>query len=592
MSARAAPIRALLQHPRIARWAAVLGLLLTLPALAGGFQLDDHIHRLMLGHGPPEASVPVGRLDLFRFASGAPVAMRDLMRRGAFPYWTLPELRISFLRPLTALTHLLDDALWPERAALMHAQSLLWYALLVLCAGRLYQRLFALGGGGRLAAGLATVCYAVDQSHGWPASWLAQRNGLLAALCAVLCLDCHARWRGEGWRLGAWLAPLWLGVGLLCGEAAVGAVAYLFAFAIVLDPAPYPAWRRLVWTLWPYLLCLLPWRVLYQRLGHGTYGSGFYLDPGREPLLFLRALPARWAVLLGGQLGGLPIDLYTLALPLRGLMLGGAALVLVWLLWASRSLWRRPLCRFLALGAALSVLPCCATAPADRLLLLGGLGGLGLSAELIIAAWEDGAPRRLRGLAAYLLVMHGVLSPLLLPLRSLQPLVGSTPIRRAVARLPPEGAVDRPLVLVNAPEELLVKTLRNQVALEGRPVPALRLLGASLTPVEVERTGAHTLVLRSEGYLQGELAQMQRGPGHPLPLGQAIDLGDWSVTPLALAADGRPREILVWFREALDDPRLRWMVWDGRGLVPFVLPAVGGRVTLSALDVKALLLGP
>ncbi len=204
-------------------------------------------------------------------------------------------------------------------AWLMHAQSLLWYALLVLCATRLYRRLFALpdpdtGDAAQAppwpawAAGLAAVLYAVDDAHGVPAAWLVHRNGVVAATFALLTLACHLRWRCDGWRPGAVLAPLALGAGLLVGEAALGAAAYLFAFALLLDPLTRQPWapRRRLLTLWAYAGCVVLWRLVHQRLGGGAFGSGAYLDPVREPLTFAAATAQRTPLLLAGQLGRPP----------------------------------------------------------------------------------------------------------------------------------------------------------------------------------------------------------------------------------------------------------------------------------------------
>lgn len=56
---------------------------------------------------------------------------------------------------------------------------------------------------------------------------------------------------------------------------------------------------------------MLLWRLVYQHLGCGAYGSGAYLDPVREPLTFVRAALRRAPLLLAGQLGGAPPDLPT-----------------------------------------------------------------------------------------------------------------------------------------------------------------------------------------------------------------------------------------------------------------------------------------
>ena len=57
----------------------------------------------------------------------------------------------------------------------------------------------------------------------------------IALTLAIPVLLLHDRWRREGWRPGAWLGPLVLGVALLAGESALAIGAYLAAYALHLD---------------------------------------------------------------------------------------------------------------------------------------------------------------------------------------------------------------------------------------------------------------------------------------------------------------------------------------------------------------------
>ena len=115
------------------------------------------------------------------------------MDLGIFPWWTDPLIKAEFLQPLTVATHRLDYRLWPDSAVLMHAHSLLWCAALVAATAVLYRRLM----GPTPAAGVAALLFAVDDAHGGPAGWIANRNALVAATFGVLALLAHdARRRG------------------------------------------------------------------------------------------------------------------------------------------------------------------------------------------------------------------------------------------------------------------------------------------------------------------------------------------------------------------------------------------------------------
>src|SRR5262249_13600395 len=153
--------------------------------------------------------------NAFVFMDGQAAHGLARMQSGAYPWWTLPEGQVAFWRPLSALTHWIDFALWPDAPQVMHGQSLLWLGLLGAAAAALYRRIGANAGG---AAALAGVLYAVDHTHGFAAAWVSNRNILLAALFGVLALGAHTRWRRQGWRPGALLGPLLLLLALLSAE--------------------------------------------------------------------------------------------------------------------------------------------------------------------------------------------------------------------------------------------------------------------------------------------------------------------------------------------------------------------------------------
>jgi hypothetical protein len=503
----------------------------------------------------------------------------------------------------------------------MHAHSLLWFAALLAAAGALYRRLSA----SAAVAGLSALLYAVDDAHGFAAGWLANRNGLMAALFGLLCLHAYARWRAAGWKAGAVLAPLWLLLGALSAEAALGALAYIAAHALCLDRAP--SRHRLIAIL-PLALIVLVWAAVYRALGFGAWGTA-YVDPLAEPLAFVRAVIERAPVLLLAQWFMPPAELYP--------FLGPATRLLVWLAgvglsaglaWLFLPLLRRsPTARFWALGMLLSLIPISAALPANRLLFFTGLGALGLLSEYIGALWlpspspgtrpclprpgegegpgigvrhhqpsspltvslsEKSVVHRLPALVAQrmgssvvLLLTHLLISPLLLPLTAYSPaLLGH--LEPAALSLP-ISASDT-VVLLNAPSFFSASFLGTIRAAHGLPVPAhVRYLGAGPVALEVTRRDAQTLVVRPVGgYLTG-FDSVFRGPGHPLAIGERVVLAGLVVEVLALTADGRPAAAAFHFALPLEAPALRWFAWQGGVFVPFTPPAVGQTLSVPAL---------
>jgi hypothetical protein len=549
---------------------ALLALLLTAPALWTGWQFDDYGQRALLLAHPGLAGLRPATMELFTFLDGDPARTLALAERGEMAWWTLPEARTAFWRPLSGLTHWLDYQLWPTRPELMHLHSLAWLAALVAAASRLYQRVLV----PPAPAGLAATLYALDDARGFAAAWLANRNALCATLLGVLALLAHLRWRESGQRRHLLLALLWLGCGLLAAEAAVGALAYLVAYALWLDRGSFRA--RLL-SLLPAIGLVGLWRLTHRALGYGAWGTS-YVDPASEPLHYAGAVAARAPLLLLGQWSPLPAELSPFLEPGAAalLWLGALALcaALAWVFWPL--LRADATARFWAGGMLLALLPPSAALPANRLLLFVGLGAMGLLARFL-AATPSGRVRR--GARVALLLTHLGLGPLLLPLTAYSPaLLGG--VEPALASLPRDaGVASRELVVVSAPSVFSLSSLGPVRAAAGLPAPARSLLLASgLGGAWVERPDASSLIVRpTGGYLLG-FDSVFRAPWHPLASGQAVRLDRVTITVAALTPDGRPAAALFRFDTRLEDHSRQWFTWRRGRYAPFTPPPVGGRL--------------
>jgi hypothetical protein len=238
----------------------VLGIALCAPALGNNLQAEDYGQRAAAQADPWRAPLyPAGRAD--------PMATYYFKDRGILPWIAVANLQISFYRPLAALTLHADYRFWPERPALMFAHSLAWLGLLLGASVWLYRRVIR----PEWAAGLAALLTAFDDAQGAAIGWLAARHTLVASALGVVSIVCHDRFRRSGWKPGAFLGPVSLLLGLCAGEIGVGAIAYLIAHALFLDPAP---WRKR-WRFAAGWIAAIPiWLALYMRSGAGTYGSG------------------------------------------------------------------------------------------------------------------------------------------------------------------------------------------------------------------------------------------------------------------------------------------------------------------------------
>lgn len=618
-------IQAGLAH-RLLPWvAALLALAYCTPTLWSGLRMDDDVlHRETLLH----TSLPDAMQRLFVFLD--PHTNTALIDQGVLPWWSLPEVRISFFRPLAVLTHWVDYQLWPNQPLFMHVQNLLWYAGLCGLAVVTYRRLMR----APLAAGLAGLLFAVNVPHFSAVVAVNARNAVLASIFGFLALGFHDRWRRNRWRTGMWLAPLCLAAALLSAEGGIAVVFYLFAYALCLDEAP---WRGRLASLVPYIIVVLLWRAGYQALGFGAYGSDFYLDPGREPLRLILATVERWPVILFGQWVMPDPGIYAFFAPAARLgywlITAGFMALLGMLLWPL--LRRSRLARFWATGMVLSIVPICAiSAATGRHLMFVGWGALGLLAQMVTRPLEEKRPgtlfygkaaslwgrfhrwllpildwegwqRPARILAVGLVVLQGVAYPVAV---LFTPGVFDSPAYVSMMDLGPlPGCEGQDVVVVNAPspgQSIYMLSLREY---RGLPLPAhLRILAPSHSPVTVTRVDSYTLRIRPEsGYLLAPTMAIHRwqdfwpmahisyaaqvgdvffrSADEPLAVGQRIAITGMEVEVLEVTPDGRPLEVRVQFDRPLEEASLRWLEWDWRTHTyrPFVPPPVGATLQIA-----------
>jgi hypothetical protein len=580
------PLRALLAHRYLPLWAAMFAIVLTLPSLRVGLLLDDHLHRAMLPGGPRYEGLAPVLMNLFCFLDGDPHRTLQIMDHGVLPWWTVPEIKVMFWRPVSALTHWLDYRLWPQYPLLMHAQSLLWLGALVAAVTLLYRRVI----GGLWVAGLAALLYAIDDVHAVPVAWLANRNALVAAFFGVCALLAHDRWRREQWRAGAIVGPVLLALSLLSGEAGIGTCAYLIAYAQFLERGP---WSRRAAALLPFVAVVVLWRVSWTCLGYGTAHMGLYMDPLAEPARFLAAVVERGPILLVGQLSTPPPDFSVLLAPkgLHILWLVSVAFVAVLAVVLVPVLRRNRLSRFWCAGMALAVIPACATTPADRLLLFIGIGAMPLLASLLAAAlavrackpgkWAWRVPLLTVGGAAGLI--HIVLAPLILMARAAFPMGTPSMLESLYVHTALDGSItDQTLVIVNPPSTVHANGLPVFREMSGQPVPRFtRALAPGLPAVVVRRPDEHTLTIRPElGYMAFRFDQMFRDQRDPMRVGQRVALTGMTAEVTALTPDCRPAEVAFHFAVPLEDPSLRWLQWDHGEFVPFTPLPVGTTLEL------------
>jgi hypothetical protein len=379
----------------------LFGLLLQAPSLFLGFYADDYGHRLAVVER--NERIPMRPWSLYDFGARSDWDGYE-GAESAFPWWTSPDWKVRFFRPLTSVTLWLDQSVWGKQALGYHATNLALYALLLVLVHRAFR---ALGLAPR-AALLGLLLFELSDASVIPVGWVANRNSVLEGLFAVAALVLVAREPGVA-RAGPVLGALaCAGAAVLSKESGVFVfpLVALFLLLRARDDAPGRG-RALAWAAAAGVL-FLGWLGALALAGFGTR-SLFYVTPWDDPLRFASNV----LVLVTGGLVSLaapfPLDMVTMAPETRPLLvlvglLAGVPLAL----WVARSVAGRAGAGTLALWTFLFLLPQGGAAPSDRLLFGASIGASGLLALFFEARRERrlaGASSRIGGVLARLVFL-------------------------------------------------------------------------------------------------------------------------------------------------------------------------------------------
>jgi len=581
------------RRPRLA--AVLLALVLALPGALVPFMTDDHIHQIIiedwLGRAESgyrlfrDASGPLGMANVFVFFQDNPELNRSAIAAAEVPWWTHPEITLTFWRPLASASHVLDYVTFGRFAPAHHLHNIAWYLALVAAWGTLVRR--ALPGA---AAVLATLLFAMDEVHWLAVTWTANRNALIAATLGLLGLLAHLRWREDGWKPGLPLSVAGFGAALLGGEAALGVFGYLGAYQLF--GARGDVKSRAI-GLAPGLLVGLTWAAFYKTMHFGAHGSGLYLDPTREPLAYLAAIAVRLPTLLASQLGGLTADIAIINPSILPVSIGyGVACVAVaaWLLrraWPSLTAEEQRGMRWLIPGGLLAMLPVMATFPLDRLLLLPSLAGSAVVAVCLRRcwqAWKEDGPAVWKWMAVPVGGVHVVMAGLTwLGMSAIFGLALPQMVGAIAAPFLADDLSDERVFIINGSDPMLSIYLPLSILWQGRPAPRA-WIPLTMAPFEhtVTRTAEDRLELDlGEGRMLGStFEQLVRRPENdPFQIGDVVNLDVMAIEILDM--DGvYPTRVGFTFDSALEDEHNRFYAWRDGALAPVAPPAVGEQLII------------
>ena len=537
-----------------------LGVLVFLPALLSPFLLDDYLHVAMVDGTFP---VPRSPFALYDFVNDADRPL--LVERGILPWWSHPQLTIRFLRPLSSALLWANHRLFGAHALLLHVHSLLWWLLVVLAARALFERALP-----RRPALLATAIFALAPCHAIPLAWLANFEALVSLALGTFALGSYARWRDERAARSGALAAAGFTLAMLGGEYALCFGGYVLA--IELFRRRESLGRRAIGVL-PFALPTLAYLAVRTAGHYGTVGSGFYTDPLRNPLDFLRAAPWRLVALLADGWLTADADTWGPTAPRWAMVLIVAAgVALLWVplrrLFAALDDDRRYVASWMLVGSVLATIPMLAVAPSPRVLGASALGTAAIVALLLDRAWfprPDSSERRgvaeLTGLVAVLLgfahLVHGPVTSFLL----------GRQMRRSAVEFAEHAAWLRAKLPDAARADVVIVrgwggTFFGPFSLDehARPPKRWRILSQS-GHVLVLRRDARTLELvapEDRNLTSTGPGNLFRNPREPLRVGDEVTVPGMRATVLESGADG-PRRVRFVFDRDIDDPDVTWI---------------------------------
>lgn len=571
-----------------------LGFLLLLPALSGGFYLEDLWHQALLDahvRGADGRSTLDFCLSLWSWDTSLP--HRSYLRGGSpylLPWFADLDVDVRFLRPLTAWTLLVNHRIGGRDPFSYHVVNLALWLLLAAAALELHRRLLP-SPGARPALLLAGLVFVLSDAHAMNVVWVGARHGLLGALFTLVSLLFYDRFRHRGGMHNLVLSLWSLALGLAAGETALLTLVWIAAYEVFLS---HDAVRVRIACAAPSASLAIGYLVYYVSAGYGAYASTWYLNPLDSPLELLRAAATlRLPGYFIAALTLIPGELSQSGSPL--VLAAGLVLSLVVIAVLLPSLRWRPEMRFAAAAALGSMLFLCVVPPfSDKLLLPRAAVSLllGIGVTDAIRRLRSGGVGRLRSAAVgvgvgLVLLMHGIGAPVL----------GSYILRDFVRVSRPENrnAIWRTIEWPEKPEEVDVYLINTPGSWTGLFLPyedfyfTRRWVGdyipISFTSVDFEMTrlDSATVRLRSaQGFLSGYFAQglaalVRRDPA--LQTREDFIRHGFTVV-VEQARNGIPTGLLVRFPRDLDDPRVHLLAYDGARTRRIHPPPVGETLSM------------
>ena len=570
------------------------GIVNNIGSLGWGFFYDDFVHQYVLRHR--EADSTLRPWSLYDFGA-RPGPGHPAHTRGFAPWWTSPDFRIRFFRPVTSATIYLDYLLYDDWAPGYHLTSLVLFGVFLGLSFKLYRDL----GVPSTAALWALALLAFEDNNTLPVGWTANRNTLLAGLFTVATLlAVHHYRRTSKWRY-LFTAVVSFGLALGSKESGLIVVILIGLYLLLLDARrgntpSGAAHHRLLrsGTLWLFVGLGTAYLVFYLTAGYGTRCTLYcapWRDVGGYAYRLLVLIPLSGVSLLFGTSADLAASL-----PHMTWILVGAAIPVV--LVAGRIVLRTvgwtPLTGFAVAWLFCSLLPEAGAEPSDRLFMNASVGY-----AMVIGLFFHrlGSPRQwltqrqyVRGGFASILFLTGVV--ISIPMTTLRgrfiayKLAGVDREIIANAEIDRTGSAPAEVFLLNSPSSLLALTfLPTWSVVHDDYDSHISNLQMGRRAITWTRENSNTMTLTCDGTPFGDHRYERLFVGDRMPQAGSVayETAAFAAVPLEVEPTG-VRTVLLRFHKSLDHPSYQFLAWrDGR-LARIEVPAIGETIELAKID--------
>lgn len=306
-----------MQHPLLS--VCFVCALLFSPSLLLGLFADDFLWLSLyngerFSHG--DHTFKAFFFDAFSFFKGNSEELLNLKAQALVPWWADDALKIQFFRPVSAVTHWLDFAIFGNHFYWMHFHSIVWFCALLWAIQKWYwvflsdfianNSYFSIDI--RKALFFALLIFSLDFSHLFPIYWLSNRNIIIASFFIFLSLWCfHCglfSQLSELIKLKSFsvkrmrfyfLSLIFYFFAIFSSENAFFLVLFFPVYAFFSGRV---SMVHTVGISTAYVAVLLVSIVVYSKLGYGVFATDLYIHPLQNIKLYfwsaLEKVPLYW----------------------------------------------------------------------------------------------------------------------------------------------------------------------------------------------------------------------------------------------------------------------------------------------------------